>query len=112
MATVQDRPEVEQVEPSSNGHGDGEQKDWKPGPDAPYLGRSVEMVGPWEPIKASENPHEKNKRGELGKPLFNWYFNRTSKDPLGRISFIQSSADKTQRGLLCRGPGAQGQGEP
>ena len=101
MATVQDRPEVQQAEPE-------EQKEWKPGPDAPYLGRSVEMVGPWEPIKASENPHEKNKRGELGKPLFNWYFNRTSKDPLGRISFIQSSADKRNVAFFAVGQAPKG----
>ncbi len=63
-------------------------------PEYPYLGRSVRVVGPWESVDAANTPHEKNKRGELGKPLFNWYFNRTSKDPLSRISFPQSSADR------------------
>ena len=29
----------------------------------------------------------------LGQHLFNWYFNRTTKDPVARISFPQSSAD-------------------
>jgi hypothetical protein len=53
----------------------------------PYLGRSARVVGPWESVDAATTPHEKNKRGELGKPLFNWYFNRTPKDPLARISF-------------------------
>jgi ferredoxin len=60
----------------------------------PYLGRSVRVVGRWESVDAATTPHEKNKRGELGKPLFNWYFNRTSKDPLSRISFPQSAADR------------------
>ena len=59
----------------------------------PYLGRSVRIVGDWRSVNAAETPHEKNKRGELGKPLYNWYFNRASKDPQGRIDSANSSAD-------------------
>ena len=64
---------------------------WEP---VPYLGRSVRVVGDWQSVDASQTPHEKNKRGELGKPLNNWYFNRTSRDPLGRIATANSSADR------------------
>jgi hypothetical protein len=60
----------------------------------PYLGRSVKVVGDWRSVDAAQTPHEKNKRGELGKPLFNWYFNRTSHDPLGRTATAASSADQ------------------
>lgn len=60
----------------------------------PYLGRSVRIVGDWNSVDAAETPHEKNKRGELGKPLYNWYFNRTSRDPLGRIATGNGSADR------------------
>ena len=59
----------------------------------PYLGRSVRIVGDWQSVDSSQTPHEKNKRGELGKPLFNWYFNRTSLDPIGRTATANSSAD-------------------
>jgi reductive dehalogenase len=75
-------------------------------PEYPYLGRSVRVVGPWESVDAATTPHEKNKRGELGKPLFNWYFNRTPKDPLARIAFPQSSADRrnTLQNAVGRAP--------
>jgi hypothetical protein len=39
---------------------------------APYFGRTARVVADWESVDASDTPHEKNKRGELGKPLFNW----------------------------------------
>ena len=73
------------------------EKESPPSPAAeslPYLGRSVRMVGDWQSVDASQTPHEKNKRGELGKPLYNWYFNRTSRDPLGRIATANTSADR------------------
>jgi epoxyqueuosine reductase QueG len=75
-------------------------------PEYPYLGRSVRVVGRWESVDAATTPHEKNKRGELGKPLFNWYFNRTPKDPLARIAFPQSSADRrnTLQNAVGRAP--------
>ncbi len=60
----------------------------------PYLGRSVRLVGDWQSVDASKTPHEKNKRGELGKGPYNWYFNRTSLDPLGRTATANSSADR------------------
>ena len=60
----------------------------------PYLGRSVRIVGDWRSVDASETPHEKNKRGELGKGPYNWYFNRTSLDPLGRTATANSAADR------------------
>jgi len=75
-------------------------------PAYPYLGRSARVVGTWESVDAATTPHEKNKRGELGKPLFNWYFNRTAKDPLARIAFPQSSADRrnTLQAAVGRAP--------
>ena len=60
----------------------------------PYLGRSVRLVGDWQSVNAGETPHEKNKRGELGKGPYNWYFNRTSLDPLGRTATANSAADR------------------
>src|SRR5262245_30492089 len=87
--------------------GDGNGNGHKPGiPEYPNLGRSVRVIGRWESVDAAETPHEKNKRGELGKPLFNWYFNRTPKDPLSRISFPQSSVDRrnTLQNAVGRAP--------
>jgi len=51
----------------------------------PYLGRSVKIVGPHVNVDMNQSPHPKNQRGELGKPLFNWYRNTVSKDPLTRV---------------------------
>jgi hypothetical protein len=45
----------------------------------PYLGRSVRIVGPVVNVDMNQSPHPKNQRGELGKPLFNWYHNTVSK---------------------------------
>ncbi len=59
----------------------------------PYLGRSVRVVGDWRSVDASQTPHEKNKRGELGQALKNWYFNRASREPLSRVATVNSSAD-------------------
>ena len=81
MATQIDEPTATSGEIvktlDGNGNGNGHQADNCEYPD---LGRSVRVVGRWESVDASNTPHEKNKRGELGKPLFNWYFNRTPKD--------------------------------
>jgi len=63
-------------------------------PLAPYFGRTARVVGDWQSVDAAGTPHEKNKRGELGKPLYNWYLNRTANDPLARTAFPQSAADK------------------
>ena len=63
-------------------------------PPAPYLGRSVRIVGPVVNVDMSQSPHPKNQRGELGKPLFNWYHNTVSKDPLTRVSAPNHFADR------------------
>ena len=59
-----------------------------------YLGRSVKVVGPIRPLDPADDPHAQNRRGELGKPLFNWYFNTISKDPISRMGFLTHAADK------------------
>jgi reductive dehalogenase len=93
MASNHDKQIAAEGEEQQRGHGNGNGHQASI-PEYPYLGRSVRVVGPWESVDAAQTPHEKNKRGELGKPLFNWYFNRTPKDPLARIAFPQSAADR------------------
>ena len=63
-------------------------------PPPPYLGRSVRIVGPHVNVDMNQLPHPKNQRGELGKPLFNWYRNTVSKDPLTRVSAPNHFADR------------------
>jgi reductive dehalogenase len=65
-------------------------------PPPPYLGRSVRFVGPHVNVDMNQSPHPKNARGELGKPLFNWYRNTVSKDPLTRVSAPNHFADRRQ----------------
>ncbi len=60
----------------------------------PNLGRSVQIVGPVEPVDPQQGPHPKNSRGELGKALFNYYRNSISHDPLSRVSANTHSADR------------------
>src|SRR5215472_11956756 len=60
----------------------------------PNLGRSVRLVGPHVNVDMNQSPHPKNSRGELGKPLFNWYRNTVSKDPLTRVSAPNHFADR------------------
>lgn len=60
----------------------------------PYLGRSVRIVGEVINVDMRQSPHPKNQRGELGKPLFNWYHNTVSKDPLTRVSAPNHFADR------------------
>ena len=60
----------------------------------PYLGRSVRIVGKFVNVDMKQSPHPKNQRGELGKPLFNWYHNTVSKDPLTRVSAPNHFADR------------------
>src|SRR6266705_1164564 len=62
----------------------------------PYLGRSVRIVGQVVNVDMNQSPHPKNARGELGKPLFNWYRNTVSKDPLTRVSAPNHFADRRQ----------------
>ena len=90
MVVKEDRPQAP-VPAELDGHQNGSEEARPP---YPYLGRSVRQVGSWESVDAAQTPHEKNKRGELGKPLFNWYHNRTSRDPLGRIATANASADR------------------
>jgi reductive dehalogenase len=65
-------------------------------PPPPYLGRSVRFVGPHVNVDMNQSPHPKNQRGELGKPLFNWYRNTVSQDPLTRVSAPNHFADRRQ----------------
>src|SRR3989442_14114202 len=60
----------------------------------PYLGRSVRIVGKLVNVDMNQSPHPKNQRGELGKPLFNWYNNTVSKDPLTRVTAPNHFADR------------------
>jgi reductive dehalogenase len=60
----------------------------------PYLGRSVRIVGKLVNVDMNQSPHPKNARGELGKPLFNWYNNTVSKDPLTRVTAPNHFADR------------------
>jgi len=60
----------------------------------PYLGRSVRIVDKVVNVDMSQSPHPKNSRGELGKPLFNWYNNTVSKDPLTRVTAPNHFADR------------------
>ena len=78
---------VENREQSHNGNGSAEFP-------TPYLGRSVKIVGEHVNVDMNQSPHPKNQRGELGKPLFNWYRNTVSKDPLTRVSAPNHFADR------------------
>jgi reductive dehalogenase len=60
----------------------------------PYLGRSVRIVDKVVNVDMKQSPHPKNQRGELAKPLFNWYHNTVSKDPLTRVSAPNHFADR------------------
>jgi len=62
-------------------------------PPPPYLGRSVRIVGPVANVDMKQSPHPKNRRGELGKALFNYYRNTISKDPLTRVAAPNHFAD-------------------
>src|SRR5215211_169425 len=65
-----------------------------PLPLVPNLGRTVKVVGTVVNVDTNQLPHPKNQRGELGKPLFNWYHNTVSKDPLTRVSAPNHFADR------------------
>jgi reductive dehalogenase len=62
-------------------------------PPLPPLGRSVRVVGELTSVDYRQTPHPKNSRGELGLPMYNWYVNSISHDPLGRIASDRHSAD-------------------
>ncbi len=94
---------IKEREPKS-----GDAKGEGQGAPLPYLGRSVRVVGQWDSVDAAQTPHEKNKRGELGKTLFNYYFNRTSPDPLGRTSTNNYGADRRNVLASVVGRGTRG----
>src|SRR5689334_1336708 len=59
----------------------------------PYLGRSVRIVGPVEPVDPSDLPHPRAHRGELGKAIYNWRHSTIAPDPMTRIAFETLAAD-------------------
>src|SRR6476659_1572843 len=59
-----------------------------------YPVRTVRIVDKFINVDMNQSPHPKNQRGELGKPLFNWYRNTVSKDPLTRVSAPNHFADR------------------
>src|SRR6266568_1912416 len=62
-------------------------------PPLPPLGNSIRIVGEVESVDYRQTPHPKNSRGELGVPMYNWYTNSISHDPLGRIASDRHAAD-------------------
>ena len=53
----------------------------------------MNVVGELTSVDYRQTPHPKNSRGELGLPMYNWYVNSISHDPLGRIASDRHSAD-------------------
>ena len=60
---------------------------------ARYLGRSVLVVGPQDSPDPHDDPHAKNRRGELGPTAQNYYFNRFYKDHLSRVGSNLGTGD-------------------
>ncbi len=58
-----------------------------------YLGRTARVVGPQESPDPHDDPHAKNRRGELGKTVQNYYFNRFLQDPLNRMGHNVANND-------------------
>jgi len=58
-----------------------------------YLGRGIRVIGPQESPDPHDDPHAKNRRGELGKTAQDYYFNRFYKDPLNRMGTNQGNND-------------------
>src|SRR5918994_3006091 len=81
-------------------------------PPPPYLGRTVRIVGPVVNVDMNQSPHPKNQRGELGKPLFNWYHNTVSKDPLTRVSAPNHFSDRRNFGATVINRAATGKVNP
>ena len=50
-----------------------------------------------------------NRRGELGKPLFNWMFNTVANDPISRMSFATHAHD--QKALIINAIGRRSGGK-
>src|SRR6266545_2643393 len=72
------------------------------------FGRSVRVVGPVSMRDPEIDPHAINRRGELGKPLFNWMFNTVSNDPISRMSFPTHASDQQALVMNAIGRGARG----
>ena len=87
MAAITE-PTTQDLSQAQVGAGTGEKI-----PPPPYLGRSVRIVGPVANVDMKQSPHPKNRRGELGKALFNFYRNTISKDPLTRVAAPNHFAD-------------------
>lgn len=75
----------------------------------PDYGRTVRVVGPFVNVDMEQSPHPKNRRGELGKALFNLQHNTISKDPLTRVSsnhgadrrhYLQNVVNQTSKGKV------------
>ncbi len=50
-----------------------------------YLGRGIRVVGPQQSPDPHDDPHAKNRRGELGPIAQNFFSNRFYKEPLDRL---------------------------
>jgi epoxyqueuosine reductase QueG len=50
-----------------------------------FYGKGIRVIGPQQSPDPHDDPHAKNRRGELGPTLQNNYFNRFSIDPLSRV---------------------------
>ena len=74
-----------------------------------YLGRSARIVGPQQSPDPREDPHAKTRRGDLGVPLQNFYFNRFMRDPLNRVG--QSIPNNDWKNVLTATMGRAPQGE-
>jgi reductive dehalogenase len=57
------------------------------------MGRSVRIVGHQESPRPNEDSHSRVRRGELGKIVQNYYYNRFIKDPLNRMMHNSANAD-------------------
>ncbi|HET9321071.1 MAG TPA: reductive dehalogenase domain-containing protein [Bryobacteraceae bacterium] len=84
--------QIENREPSLDGeHANGDAATARP--PLPPLGKSIRIVGEVESVDYRQTPHPKNSRGELGVPMYNWYTNSISHDPLGRMASDRHAAD-------------------
>ncbi len=78
----------------------------------PALGRSVRVIAPIKSVDYRQTPHPKNSRGELGVPMFNWYTNTVSRDPLGRIGSDRHASDLRNVVLSAVGKAQKGTVNP
>ena len=75
-------------------------------PSTPYLGRTVRVVGPVEPVDPATLPQQMAVAGKLGKSLGDWYSGTTPcPDPLVRvlahIPHLAQTSDAVNRQLSC-----------